>query len=224
LAGALKLMTYAPLQGSGAGAGTYAMAFARAPIVLDFPDGTRDTCARPAVVDLSKVKTPNGAPLGVILGQDFLDHRVMTVDYDAGVLTIHPRTWAPPTTATRVPLARKGALRYVEVVVTANGARSSHEQLLLDSGSEDAVDDSLVMVDPSRRGTTTGIGLGHPYAGWFGHLREVAFGGVVFHDVPSVWPGRALVGGGVLRRFRVTLDEPHDAIWLEPGHHLHDSF
>lgn len=225
LARAMKLETEAPVEGHGAGAGSYPMAYVRTPVVLALPDGTRDTCRRAAVIDLSGVKTPTGAPLGVILGQDFLSTHVTTVDYDAARVTIHDATWDRlPTRATRVPIVRQGALPCVDIEVVSDVAPTTTERVLLDSGSEDAIDDSLLMADPGRRPTTTGVGLGQPHRGWFGRLREVRFAGVTFHDVPCAWPGRALLGGAVLRRFRVTLDEPHDAIWLEPGLHLHDSF
>ncbi|HET7226118.1 MAG TPA: aspartyl protease family protein [Candidatus Eisenbacteria bacterium] len=225
LARALHLDTGPSERHEGAGAGGFAVAFARGPVVLTLPDGSRDTCARAGVADLSGVRAADGGAVDVVLGQDWIASHVLTLDYEGGRVRLHdPASFVPSARATRVPLAREGAWRMVDVGVEAGPGGMITRRVLLDSGSEDAVDDSLVLADPAKRQTTTGVGLGAPTHGWLGHLRAVRFGDVVLHDVPSAWPGRALLGGAVLRRFRVTLDEPHDCLWLEPGAHVHDPF
>lgn len=225
LARALHIDVGPPERHEGAGTGGFAVTFARGPVVLTLPDGARDTCARAGVADLSGVRAADGGAVDVVLGQDWIATHVVTLDYEAARVELHdPAGFVAVARATRVPLARHGAWRMVDVEIEGRPGEPVTRRVLLDSGSEDAVDDSLVLVDPAKRQTTTGVGLGTPTHGWFGHLRAVRFGDVTLHDVPSAWPGQALLGGAVLRRFRVTLDEPHDCLWLEPGAHVHDPF
>ena len=83
------------------------------------------------------------------------------------------------------------------------------------------MDDSLLLKSrgPLRR-TVGGVGLGRTYEVVFGRIERLGLGSFVLRDLPSVAPGVSLIGGEVLRRFRVTFDFARERLLLVRGRHF----
>ncbi|HEX2078912.1 MAG TPA: aspartyl protease family protein [Longimicrobium sp.] len=213
-------------RGQGAGAGGVRVRWIAdaARVRLEVP-GLAFTCERIAVIDLSGTPGITGRPVDGILGYSFFAPYVVEVDYDAEVLRLHdPASYVYSGGGDTVALTFRRNLPYVTARIAAGGAAPRDRELLLDTGSEDAVDDSLVLHAADRREVTGGVGLGQEYRATLGRLDSVAIGPFTFRQVPGVAPGVALVGGEVLRRFRLVLDYGRGRMYLEPNEHLHDSF
>jgi Aspartyl protease/PDZ domain len=213
-------------RGQGAGAGGVRVRWITDParVRMEVP-GVAFTCERIAVIDLSGTPGVTGRPVDGILGYHFFAPHVVEVDYDAEVLRLHdPASYVYAGGGDTVALTFRRNLPYVTVRIAAGGAAPRERELLLDTGSEDAVDDSLVLHAADRREVTGGVGLGQEYRVTLANLDSVGIGPFTFRQVPGVAPGVALVGGEVLRRFRLVLDYGRARMYLEPNEHLHDAF
>jgi len=212
--------------GEGTGAGKGAVPFRRYPRDAAEFDvaGIRFRSDYAISLDLSNQPGILGFPVAGVLGTDFFRRVTVEIDYDARVVRLHdPDRFTPPEGAPHVPLVFARRLPFVTARLTVAGVPPRDRRLLVDSGSEDAVDDSLVLESrgPLRR-TLGGVGLGNTYEVVFGRIDRFELGPFVLADLPSVAPGVALVGGEVLRRFRVTFDYPRARLFLVPGQHIAD--
>jgi hypothetical protein len=208
---------------SGAGAGRVAADTVRGPVRLEV-GGQVTECERTVAIDLSGLTEPLRQRIDGILGFDFLRQHVVEIDYAERRLRLHdPRTYRYAGGGTRVPLQFRSRHPYVVARITAGDGPPVERTLLVDTGSGDAVDDSLLLRSPRPRRTVTGgVGLGSTYQVTSGFLDVVELGGFRFTDVPGVAPGPALVGGAVLRRFTVILDYGRQEMILEPNRHFTD--
>jgi hypothetical protein len=175
-------------------------------------------------IDLSNQPGIIGVAVGGVLGTDFFRLVTVEIDYDARVVRLHePERFTPPAGAQSLPLTFARRVPYVTGRLQVPGRPPRTRRLLVDSGSEDAVDDSLLLESrgPLRR-TIGGVGSGQTYEVVFGRIERFELGPFVLEDLPSVAPGRALIGAEVLRRFRVTLDYARERMLLIPGRHFGD--
>ena len=223
-ADSLGLRPRATGQATGAGAGTVAYRrYARDSVAFDVA-GVRFRSDHAISIDLSNQPGILGVSVGGILGTEFFQRVVVETNYDARVVRLHdPAQYTPPPDAQAIPLTFERRLPFVTARLTVTGAPARTRRLLVDSGSEDAVDDSILLESrgPLRR-TIGGVGLGRTYEVVFGRIDRFELGPFVLEDLPSVAPGVALIGGEVLRRFRVTLDYARARMLLAPGRHFGD--
>ena len=88
------------------------------------------------VMDLSSVSKSLGRPMTVVLGRDFFNSAVVSIDWAAGTLRVHqPASFAPARDAIAVPLARKGPFNTIPVSV----AGGQPIEALFDLGSDGAL-------------------------------------------------------------------------------------
>jgi hypothetical protein len=210
---------------SGAGAGRVAADTVREPVRVEL-GGRATVCERTVAIDLAGLTEPLRQRIDGILGFDFLRAHVVEIDYAQRRLRLHdPRSYRYAGSGARVPLQFRGRHPYVAARITVGHGPPVERTLLVDTGSGDAVDDSLLLHSPRPTRTVTGgVGLGSTYPVTSGFLDMVELGGFRFADVPGVAPGPALVGGAVLRRFTVILDYGRQEMILEPNRHFADPF
>ena len=224
LADSLGLRPVATGEGTGAGAGTVAYRrYPRDSVTFDVA-GVSFRSDHSISLDLSNQPGILGVSVGGILGTDFFQRVVVETNYDARVVRLHdPAHYTPAPDAQAIPLTFERRLPYVTAQLTVTGVQPRTRRLLVDSGSEDAVDDSLLLESrgPLRR-TIGGVGLGKTYEVVFGRIDRFELGPFVLESLPGVAPGVALIGGEVLRRFRVTLDYARARMLLSPGRHFGD--
>lgn len=204
-------------EGHGAGRGTVPYRFVATPVA--FRAGQlRFGCERVVAIDLSGQRAIFGFPVDGILGHDFFSGRVVQIDFDARIVRLYdPSGFRAPPGADTLPLDLIRRLPYVTAVLTVPGRPPQRRALLLDTGSEDAVDDSIILASPGPKRTVTGgVGLGQEYQVVLGLLDSVQLGRVTLRNVPGVAPGVALVGTSVLHKFFVTLDYPRARLYLVP--------
>ena len=175
-------------------------------------------------IDLSNQPGILGYSVAGVLGSDFFRRVTVEIDYDAHVVRLHdPEGFTPPSGARSIPLTFERRLPFVTARLQVAGRPARSRRLLVDSGSEDAVDDSLLLESrgPLRR-VIGGVGSGQTYEVMFGRIERFELGPFVLEDLPSAAPGVSLIGGEVLRRFRVTLDYARERMLLTRGRHFGD--
>jgi len=175
-------------------------------------------------IDLSNQPGILGYSVAGVLGSDFFRRVTVEIDYDAGVARLHdPERFTPPAGARSIPLTFERGVPFVTARLQVAGRPARARRLLVDCGSEDAVDDSLLLESrgPLRR-TLGGVGSGRTYEVVFGRIERCELGPFVLEDLPSAAPGVSLIGGEVLRRFRVTFDYARERMLLIPGRHFGD--
>ena len=213
-------------QGTGAGAGPVPYLKLRQEDVSFKLEPLTFTCDQTIAIDLSQNYAVTGHELEGILGYGFFQRYVVEIDYYARVV----RLFAPASFEYRgrgepVPLLFEKRVPHVKAELTVPGEPPQSRTLLIDSGSEDAVDDDLILKSKGpKREVTGGVGLGQEYKVTFALLGRFQLGSFVLENVPSVAPGVPLIGGEVLRRFTVTFDYGRQRMYLEPNRHLLDAF
>ena len=213
-------------RGTGAGAGSVQYWKLAEQDVTFTTEGVAFSCAHLGAVDLSNQLPLLGHEVDGILGTDFFRRFVVQIDYDAQIVRLFgpsafryagPGEWLPLTFDHRLP--------YVRATITVPSHSPQARILLVDTGSEDAVDDSVILLSAGpRQEVVGGIGLGQPYHVTMGRSDTVRIGSFVLRDVPGVAPGVALIGGEVWRRFTVIFDLAQQRLILEPNRHVGDGF
>ncbi len=213
-------------QGSGAGAGpvTYftirkeGASFTLKSIVFG--------CEHTAAIDLSQNFAITGHDLDGVIGSDFFERFVVEIDYEARLVRLFdPKNFEYKGSGETVPLTFEKRLPHIEAELTVPGQPPQHKLLLVDSGSEDAVDDEIILKSAGpKREVTGGVGLGQEYKVTFGTISQFRVGRIALDNLPSVAPGVSLVGGEVLRRFTIVFDFGRRRMYWEPNRHLADLF
>jgi hypothetical protein len=216
---ALHIELLAKDEAKGAGRGTFARQHA-APIELAL-GRARLAVPDPWVIDLSGTGTEHR--MDGLLGQDFLERYVVTIDPVKRTFAIFdPKTFRGAGKAVALPLEAVRGKLYLDMSLTlSNGIHAVH-RFRIDTGSEDAASDSLVRQSPERRKAVQGVGLGERYEDYSGVFETIGIGPWTIHHAWGPSNEQSAVGMEILRRFTMTFDVPHGRLWLEPNRHLHD--
>jgi predicted aspartyl protease len=169
-----------------------------------------------------------------LLGFDFLDGAAVTVDYAGGTVDATvPEAFAPPAQATSIRAAMNfGA---PEVSLAVGGLQG--DRFVVDTGAQEA---TVVLFQHFAR--THQAALAAPLLAGFGQrttrdmiggsvtntrvlLKDVNFGPWTFSDVHGLLSNSprsfdsqdGLIGSDFLGLFKLTLDEPHSRVFLEPS-------
>ena len=221
------------VQGSGVGAATEQFSFAQ---VNSLRVGGAEL--RDQLFIVGPVRTGFGiagsAPVDGIIGAEVLARFVTVFDYAAHRVTLEqPGT---PPAGTSIPFVFDGTQPDVACTVAGVPTRCS-----IDSGSRSSLDllspflatnPAVVPAGISAPGVN-GFGVGGADVGRLGRLPSLEIGGFDLTDLVAGFssatsgafavPGiGANVGGGVLKRFTVTYDYPHQTLSLLPNGALHE--
>jgi hypothetical protein len=179
----------------------------------------------PVITDLSEPSAAMGVPLAGILGEDFLQGFVLTLDYRDQTVAL-ARDAEPPANATPI---RFGRTPYVTAQVLLNG-RAAGGDFEIDTGSNTAIEfwrpfARSALVD--ARGTRdVGLGVAGESTIERGHVDALDVAGrrivgpeVNFADEtpPGADAGPAyagVLGGPAWDGLVLTLDLPHRRMWL----------
>src|ERR1051326_6465649 len=134
-----------------------------------------------------------------------------------------PATLRKPHGAVAVPLEDANHRFFMRVTIDVNGKEHVERRVRIDTGSGDSVGDEIVRKGRRVRETTLGQGLGSDYKSVSGLVDAVHIGPFA---VPNVWgPATRFpaIGMEMLRRFTMTFDVPHRALYLQPNAHLGDA-
>ena len=181
-----------------------------------------------AVIDLSPIERSIGRPIHAILGREFFNSAVVSIDWTSSKLQVSaPAHFTPPTSATAVPLQRKGPFHTIPVSI----AGGPSVQALLDIGNGGAL--SLPPDYWRQRAELAHLPFAESQLGGVGGLHsarlvsmpKVTLAGQTFERIPTVLsdtgssdePAQMTnVGIGLLKQFHVDLDLGHDRIYLAP--------
>ena len=177
-------------------------------------------------LDLSNQHAILGRPVDGILGSDLFRQFVVEIDYEAKVVRLHqPTTFRYTGDGEVLPLSFERRLPYMVATLTVPGQPPEQRRLQVDTGSQDAVDDSLLLRSSGQmREVTGGVGMGQTYSVKLGKFAQVRLGRLALENVPGVAPGVCLVSTEVLRRFRMIFDYTRAELILEPNRHLSEAF
>jgi hypothetical protein len=219
-----------------------AVTIATGGVILDLPQISS--------LSLDEVARSYGTAIDGIIGYPLMERFVVAVDFDTRTLTLTgPAAFRPPAGAAE--LALDNVTKSREPVVTARvivgGGRAVEGRFLVDEPHPD----SLLFATPFVRehdllaaartltsrllpGTATGVGgqfdleigrvealqlgpfsLAHPTAA---HATNARAGAFARTDIAGI------IGGEILRRFRMTLDYAHGRMFLERGKRFTDPF
>ncbi len=174
----------------------------------------------------------SGVPVDGIIGYEVLSRFLTTFDYGNRKVVFHlPGSYTPPPGATVIPIALFGTLPQF-----ACGIDDVPATCTLDTGASAALSfytpfleahPSVVPTKVTEPGVD-GFGVGGPAPGRLGRVQAFTFGGLTLHDLVGDYPAQgggasdlpflgANVGGGVLKRFTMTLDYHGRTMTLTPN-------
>jgi hypothetical protein len=219
----LGLATHGEKRGTGAGKGSYEVTFTDT-VTYDL-GALHFTVPQSYVIDLSGQPTIVGRDIAGILGYDFFARYVIAVDYDAAVLSLSdPASYTYSGAGAVVPFTLVKKTPHVTVHITIEGGPGVDREVLIDSGSADALDDDSLATAPRRLETIGGVGLGQEFRTTIGRADTVTIGPFVLERPFGATGGVPLVGTEILRRFQVVFDYERTRLILEPNRHFRDSF
>lgn len=180
------------------------------------------------VMDLSAITRGLGRPMTVVLGRDFFNSAVISIDWAAGAVQIHaPATFAPSGGSVALALTRKGPFNTIPVSV----AGGKPIEALFDLGSDGAL--GLPRTYWGTRPELANLRWAELRRGGVGGLTpargvtmpEVSLAGRKFESVPTLLSEggndddptqMANVGIQFLKQFKVDLDLGRDRVFLAP--------
>lgn len=211
----------------GKGAGGIVEAELASGITLEI-GGMRLDKMNVGVIDLGMVSRAIGRPVTVVLGREFFNSAVVSIDWGESRLQLRSHeAFRPAGDANLLQLSRKGPFNTIPVSIAGAGQIDA----LLDLGNGGA----LVLPRTSwaahpelanlhfAEGRTGGVGGLHPARSAL--VPQVTLAGKTFTNVPASLSESgndydptqmANVGIGLLKQFRVDLDLGRDRIYLAP--------
>ena len=171
-----------------------------------------------------------GREMHGLFSYDFLKRFVVTIDYWNRLLKVTEPDAVVQRNGEVFPLTFKHGLPYVEAEITVPGNPPQKANFLVDIGSGDTVDWPKLGISKGKLlETITGVGLGNNEKKGFtgrGTLRlgKFEFKEILIHCCGGNEWGNHLIGGGLLTRFTVTLDYPHQRMVLLPNRDLSKPF
>ena len=202
---------------TGAGKGTVRFDSIRSPVRLEISGHALPTCDHFGAVDLTHATDDVDHPIGGILGYEFLARYVVRIDFAAHSVTLYdPKRYRYSGSGDTVELQFVKHHPRVQVRIHTANRPEVTRSLIVDTGSEDFVDDSTVRRNPSARGVTVSTtGLGKSYEALIGTLDTVRIGHSVFTKVPGVASDVGIVGNGIWSKFVVIFDYANRRMILE---------
>jgi len=157
-----------------------------------------------------------------IFSYDFLRRFVVTIDYEKRLLIVADPEAAPQMRggAKIFPLTFQHGLPYVSAEIEVPGNPAQKTTFLVDVGSGDTVDwPNLAISKGKLLETVSGVGLGNNEQRGITGRGTLRLGGFEFKEIPihccgGNELGNHLIGGELLKRFKVTLDYPHQQMLL----------
>lgn len=200
------------------------------------------------VSDLVIASMPFGTPPGFdfdgVIGCDFINQFVVEIDYENKLMSLYdPRTYAYSGQGTIVPLIlAAGRTPLVSTKIILEGRAPVEARLEVDTGA----DGTFVVNSPLVRkqklaeavlktGRSTNRGAGGEQRHLVGRVKAVRLGPLTFDNPPvglsqdtegsgASAENDGVVGGEILRRFRVLLDYSRKRMILEPNGSFKDPY
>jgi hypothetical protein len=185
---------------------------------LELAGKSLPTCENFGALDLRGVAIGARAISG-ILGYEFFSRYVVRIDFAKHTLTLYdPAKYRYVGNGDTLPLHFDRKLPRIDVRIRTAHRPEVTRHLIVDTGSEDAVDDSTVRRTPNGPAITISTtGLGASYQAAIGTLDTVRIGRSVFTGLPGVASDIGIVGNAIWSRFVCVFDYAHKRLILERG-------
>ncbi len=228
---ALGVTTGGSSQVTGVGSGSEASTFA---VIKTLQVG--DVLVRDQVFIVLPIAESFGVTTGIrmdgVIGYEVLSRFLTTFDYGNKKVVFHmPGSYTPPSDASVVPFVLFGTQPQFACGIDAVPATCT-----LDTGASQSLSfykpfieahPSVVPTKHSEQGVDA-FGVGGPTIGMLGRVRAFSVGDLTLHDLVGDYPARAEgglalpffaanVGGGVWKRFTMTLDYRGGTMTLTPN-------
>ena len=217
----LGLKTEGERRITGAGKGTIETTFTK-DVTYRLP-GVSLAVPSSFVIDLSGQRTLQGRDVAGILGYDFFARWVVDLDFEARVMTLHEPAGYKPTSNV-IPFTLVKKTPHVKVLITLPNKKAVTSEVLVDSGSGDAVDDDVLAQSADKVEIIGGVGLGQEFRTTLGRASFVQIGPFAIAKPVGATGGVPLIGLEILRRFHVTFDYSRSRLVLSPNSHYNDAF
>ncbi len=223
LAERLRLDVEGSARGTGAGRGDYEISFA--PNVTYGFAGADLTVPKSYVIDLSGQPTLVGRHVGGILGYEFFERYVVSIDFASSVMTLEePAVFDAAGRGAAISLEFVKKTPHTKTKVKVAGAKAAVRDVLIDLGSGDAVDVDALASAPRRLEVIGGVGLGEEFRTVIGRAEWAEIGPYRLEGPYGATGGVQLIGLEALRRFDVTFDYSRKQMFLLPNEHFNDPF
>jgi hypothetical protein len=217
LARKAKLITRGGRDLRGAGKGTVRLDSIRSSVALRLGGKPLPTCDHFGAVDLGGLAGNGARPIAGILGYEFFSRYVVRIDFAAHTLTLYdPTKYRYAGNGETIQLFFDRRQPSIDVHIRTAHRPQVIRRLLVDTGSEDAVDD--ISIRRSSRApeiTVATTGLGASYEAAIGTLDTVQIGRFIFTNLPGVASDIGLVGNGVWSRFVCVFDFARKRLIIE---------
>jgi hypothetical protein len=183
-----------------------------------------------AVIALESFSNVEGKPITGIFGYEVFKRLIVKTDYEHHQIVLSdPKGWVYAGTGTRTAFKLKDVIPVVEGDI--DGVKGNFQ---LDTGSRASLDlltpfvehNNLAAKYKAQLSGIDGWGLGGASRSWFVRAHRFTFGGVTVEgavvglsrqksgDLTDIYTA-GNVGAGILKRFNITWDYPHNQIFFE---------
>lgn len=227
------------------GAGPGRVAGARVNVATVTLAGTSIAQSVATAIDLSSLPSREGHRIDGIIGDDFISHHVLALDYAHNELRIYdPDAFTYDGTGASVPVRLINFFPHIDAELRLADGKTLRAHCVVDVGSGGSLALTKAFVDENKLRErvsptirrTGGGGVGGAAASDIGRLASISIGGIelahpivnLFGDSAgtlsssSSWQGN--IGGGILRRFTVFLDYQRKRMIFEPNATKDDAF
>ena len=190
------------------------------------------------MTELAPLEARIGHEIAGIVGADVFTRYVVTIDYGAQTIAIRsPKTFSYQGPAEVLVIHIKGDRPYLKTRVTPIGANPIETELVVDTGDTSALGfHTPYVIKHNLRASTQTLphlskGLSRDSRNWRGRVRSLAIGRIAIDrplarfseatrgsEAESKYEG--LIGGEILRRFRIIFDYSHGTMIVEPNSNL----
>jgi len=214
-----RLVTRGGRELSGTGKGKVHLDSIRSPVSLELAGKPLSTCAHFGALDLGGVAGNGARAISGILGYEFFSRYIVRIDFAKHMLTLYdPAKYHYVGNGDTLPLHFDRKLPRIDVRIRTARRPEVIRHLIVDTGSEDAVDDSTMRRSPNGPAITISTtGFGASYQAAIGTLDTVRIGRSVFTGLPGVASDIGIVGNAIWSRFVCVFDYAHKRLILERG-------
>jgi hypothetical protein len=211
-----RLVTRGGRDLSGTGKGKVHLDSIRSPVSLELAGKPLPTCDHFGAIELGGVPV-GGHTISGILGYEFFSRYIVQIDFARHTLTLYdPAKYRYVGNGDTLQLYFERKVPRVDVRIRTARRPEVTRRLIVDTGSEDAVDDSTVRRSPNGPAikiSTTGLGTSYEAA--IGTLDTVRIGRAVFTRIPGVASDVGIVGNEIWSRFVCVFDYTHKRLIIE---------
>lgn len=150
-----------------------------------------------------------------LVGSDLFFRYVVDIDYARHRLSLYePKTYRYTDAGAAIPLTIAKHVPHAVVTIKVRGRAAQTRRLLIDSDSEDMVDDAVVATSTAPKQVISTSGLGRSVRAYAGPIEWARIGPFTIRELSGTSGGVPLLGSGVLRNFHVTFDYSRKRMYL----------